>query len=149
MQCYEESLKLISLNDPMELLLYFVLEHHTFQVDKYDKILNDGFSYDAWHGYNILPRLNLRNPAVRNYLKDAIRFWVKEFDIDGIRLDTADVLDFDFFSSSMIKNSIWHYMNSHFVTLFCKLFKVFICSKSGIYFIVICCFKRKERTECI
>lgn len=25
-----------------------------------------------------------------------IRFWVSEFDIDGIRLDAADVLDFDF-----------------------------------------------------
>lgn len=57
---------------------------------------NDGFSYEAWHGFNILPRLNLKNPAVKEYLKDAIRFWVKEFDIDGIRLDTADVLDFDF-----------------------------------------------------
>ncbi len=73
---------------------------------------NDGFSYDAWHGYNILPRLNLRNPAVRNYLKDAIRFWVKEFDIDGIRLDTADVLDFDFMKelrvlSREIKPEFW------------------------------------------
>ena len=25
-----------------------------------------------------------------------IRFWVSEFDVDGIRLDAADVLDFDF-----------------------------------------------------
>lgn len=57
---------------------------------------NDGFCYEAWHGYNILPRLNLKNPAVKEYLKDVIKFWVKEFNIDGIRLDTADVLDFDF-----------------------------------------------------
>ncbi len=57
---------------------------------------NDGFSYEAWHGFNILPRFNLKNPAVKNYLLDVIRFWEKEFDIDGIRLDCADVLDFDF-----------------------------------------------------
>lgn len=57
---------------------------------------NDGLSYEAWHGFNILPRLNLKNPAVKEYLKEVIRFWVREFDIDGIRLDTADVLDFDF-----------------------------------------------------
>ncbi len=57
---------------------------------------NDGFSYEAWHGYNILPRLNLWNPAVRGYLLDAVRFWCREFDIDGIRLDCADVLHFDF-----------------------------------------------------
>ena len=57
---------------------------------------NDGFSYDNWGGYNLLVKLNLRNPEVRDYLLDAIRFWVSEFDIDGLRLDTADVLDFDF-----------------------------------------------------
>ena len=27
---------------------------------------------------------------------DTVRFWIREFDIDGIRLDCADVLDFDF-----------------------------------------------------
>ena len=57
---------------------------------------NDGFSYDNWGGYNLLAKLNQRNPAVRDYICDVIRFWVSEFDIDGIRLDAADVLDFDF-----------------------------------------------------
>lgn len=57
---------------------------------------NDGFSYDNWGGYNLLVKLNQRNPAVRDYICDVIRFWVSEFDIDGIRLDAADVLDFDF-----------------------------------------------------
>ena len=33
---------------------------------------------------------------MQNYHYDTIRFWVDEFDIDGIRLDAADVLDFDF-----------------------------------------------------
>ena len=33
---------------------------------------------------------------MQNYHFDTIRFWVNEFDIDGIRLDAADVLDFDF-----------------------------------------------------
>ncbi|MBO5145507.1 MAG: alpha-amylase [Lachnospiraceae bacterium] len=57
---------------------------------------NDGFSYDNWGGYNLLVKLNQRNPAVRDYICDVIRFWVSEFDVDGIRLDAADVLDFDF-----------------------------------------------------
>lgn len=57
---------------------------------------NDGFSYENWGGYNLLVKLNQRNPAVCNYICDVIRFWVSEFDIDGIRLDAADVLDFDF-----------------------------------------------------
>ena len=57
---------------------------------------NDGFSYGNWGGFNLLVKLNQRNPEVQNYHFDTIRFWVDEFDIDGIRLDAADVLDFDF-----------------------------------------------------
>ena len=57
---------------------------------------NDGFSYDNWGGYNLLVKLNQRNPDVQNYICDVIRYWVSEFDVDGIRLDAADVLDFDF-----------------------------------------------------
>ena len=57
---------------------------------------NDGFSYDNWGGYNLLVKLNQRNPEVQNYICDVIRYWVSEFDVDGIRLDAADVLDFDF-----------------------------------------------------
>lgn len=57
---------------------------------------NDGFSYENWGGYNLLAKLNQHNPAVRDYICDVIRFWVKEFDIDGIRLDAADVLDFSY-----------------------------------------------------
>lgn len=57
---------------------------------------NDGFSYENWGGYNLLVKLNQQNPAVRDYICDVIRYWVAEFDIDGIRLDAADVLDFTF-----------------------------------------------------
>lgn len=57
---------------------------------------NDGFSYENWGGYNLLAKLNPHNPAVKEHICDAIRFWVSEFDIDGIRLDAADVLDFNY-----------------------------------------------------
>ena len=57
---------------------------------------NDGFSYENWGGYNLLVKLNQHNPAVKDYICDVIRFWVKEYDIDGIRLDAADVLDFNY-----------------------------------------------------
>lgn len=73
---------------------------------------NDGFSYENWGGYNLLVKLNQRNPAVRDYIADVIRFWVSEFDIDGIRLDAADVLDFDFMKmlrwvASEVKEDFW------------------------------------------
>ena len=60
---------------------------------------NDGFSYENWGGYDLLAKLNQSNPAVRDYICDVVRFWVSEFDIDGIRLDAADVLDFDYMKS--------------------------------------------------
>lgn len=56
----------------------------------------DSFGYEAWQGHFELPCLNLFNPGVRSYLFDVIRFWIDEFDIDGIRLDCANVLDFNF-----------------------------------------------------
>ena len=58
--------------------------------------LGDPFGYEAWQGHFELPCLNLYNQQVKDYLFDVIRFWMDEFDIDGIRLDAADVLDFDF-----------------------------------------------------
>ena len=57
---------------------------------------NDGFGYEAWRNCFELVNLNLQNPEVRNYLLDVIDFWIDTFDIDGIRLDCADCLDFYF-----------------------------------------------------
>lgn len=57
---------------------------------------NDSFSYENWGGHDLLAKLNQHNPAVRDYICDVIRFWVSQFDIDGIRLDAADVMDFDY-----------------------------------------------------
>ena len=73
---------------------------------------NDGFSYENWGGYNLLVKLNQRNPEVQNYICDVVRFWVSEFDIDGIRLDAADVLDFDFMrtlrhTADEVKKDFW------------------------------------------
>ena len=73
---------------------------------------NDGFSYENWGGYNLLVKLNQRNPAVRDYICDVIRFWVSEFDVDGIRLDAADVLDFEFMkalrrTADQVKPEFW------------------------------------------
>lgn len=57
---------------------------------------DDGFSYETWGGHDLLPKLNLYDPEVRNYHFDTVRFWISEFDIDGIRLDAADVLEQSF-----------------------------------------------------
>ena len=56
----------------------------------------DGFSYESWRGCAELVNLNPWEEAVREYLLGVIDFWIEEFDIDGIRLDCADCLEFSF-----------------------------------------------------
>ena len=57
---------------------------------------NDGFWYEGWEGHYELVKLNLRNPAVADYILDTVKFWAGEFGIDGLRLDVAYCLDLDF-----------------------------------------------------
>ena len=66
---------------------------------------NDGFSYEAWRNCFELVNLNLQNQQVRDYLLDVIDFWIDEFDIDGIRLDCADCLDFGFMEQMRARTS--------------------------------------------
>ncbi len=56
----------------------------------------DPFSYAGWNGHHNLVKLNVLHPQVEEHLFDAVRFWIEEFEIDGLRLDAADVLDIAF-----------------------------------------------------
>ena len=57
---------------------------------------NDGLWYEGWEGHYDLVKLNLQNEEVVNYLLDTVGFWIDYFDIDGIRLDVAYLLDRNF-----------------------------------------------------
>ena len=57
----------------------------------------DHFSYEGWAGHYDLVKLNLQNSHVTEHLLDAVRYWIDEFDIDGLRLDAANVMDVNFF----------------------------------------------------
>lgn len=54
------------------------------------------FSFNAWRGIYELANLNLNNQNVRDYLLDVVRNWIRTYKIDGIRLDCADCLEFEF-----------------------------------------------------
>lgn len=56
----------------------------------------DGLWYEGWEGHYELVKLNLQNPAVVEYLFGCIRKWIDEFEIDGLRLDVAYMLDRNF-----------------------------------------------------
>ncbi len=57
---------------------------------------NDGLWYEGWEGNYDLVKLNLHNEDVVNHLLSAVKFWIDEFDIDGLRLDVAYCLTQDF-----------------------------------------------------
>lgn len=61
-----------------------------------DSNYHDGLWYEGWEGHYELVKLNLRNEEVVQYLFRCIEGWVREFDIDGLRLDVAYCLDRDF-----------------------------------------------------
>ena len=73
---------------------------------------NDGFSYEGWAGHTSLVKLNLGCRNVRDHLLEAVKFWIEEFEIDGLRLDAANVISVDFLSelssfSKKIKKDFW------------------------------------------
>lgn len=72
----------------------------------------DPFHYEGWSGHYDLAKLDTENPQTREYLLGTVERWIREFDIDGLRLDAADVLSRDFMTAlasrcKSIKESFW------------------------------------------
>ncbi|MGN1096403.1 MAG: alpha-amylase family glycosyl hydrolase, partial [Christensenellales bacterium] len=73
---------------------------------------NDGFWYEGWEGHYELVKLNLNNNEVVEYLLGCVKFWVDEFDIDGLRLDVAYCLNENFMRrlrefTNCLKSDFW------------------------------------------
>lgn len=78
----------------------------------YSSPMGDDFTYNSWSGHYNLVQLNLKNSEVVDYLFGAIKMWADDLGIDGLRLDVADVLDFDFMKqlssfSRELKDDFW------------------------------------------
>jgi len=67
-----------------------------FQIDGDTIIKKPEPNYARWAGCRSLPEWNHRNPKVREYLLSVVRYWIRQYDIDGWRLDTTDYLPPDF-----------------------------------------------------
>jgi glycosidase len=64
-----------------------------FHVRDGNSNYNDGFYYEGWEGHYDLVKLDLHNPAVKDYLKEVVSGWVRDYGIDGLRLDVAYCLE--------------------------------------------------------
>jgi len=87
---------------------YWYLNINFSQNNQY----NDGFSYEGWAGHKSLAKLNLECCDVRDHLLGAVKYWIEDFNIDGLRLDAANVISVDFlkelsFFSKNLKKSFW------------------------------------------
>ncbi|MFT8708934.1 MAG: glycoside hydrolase family 13 protein [Sporolactobacillus sp.] len=76
-------------------------------------------SYDTFAFTPKMPKLNTANPEVQQYLLDIATYWIREFDIDGWRLDVANEVDHAFWkkfheavlavkSDVYIVGEVWH-----------------------------------------
>lgn len=69
-----------------------------FNIDfRGDSPYHDGFGYENWEGHAELVKLRLENADLQRDLMDAVRFWIDEFGIDGLRLDVSYLLPQWFF----------------------------------------------------
>ncbi|MBL7183687.1 MAG: alpha-amylase [Anaerolineae bacterium] len=59
---------------------------------------DSGIGYRTFFGVPSMPQVNVANPAARDWLIDIARFWLREFDVDGYRLDHANGPGPDFWS---------------------------------------------------
>lgn len=50
-----------------------------------------------WHD---VAQFDYRNPALRDSMIDAMKYWVKKYDIDGFRCDMAELLPIDFWKQT-------------------------------------------------
>ncbi|OHD36077.1 MAG: hypothetical protein A2355_07880 [Spirochaetes bacterium RIFOXYB1_FULL_32_8] len=59
-------------------------------------------SYKAWHNVPNVPKLNTNNPETRKYLIDSAVHWLKEYGIDGLRMDVVRHIEQDFWKDFRI-----------------------------------------------
>lgn len=50
-------------------------------------------TYEAWYGVLNMPQLQQANPSTRAYFLDVAAHWLREFHIDGWRMDVAQFVD--------------------------------------------------------
>jgi glycosidase len=55
------------------------------------------------HDWSDVAELNYDNPALRRYMIDMLKFWLKDFDLDGFRCDVAGEVPTDFWEQARVE----------------------------------------------
>ena len=67
--------------------------------DWYKKSQEGKFRSTPWRDYDDIINFDYNNPELRKYMTDALKFWIREFDIDGYRCDLAGFVPIDFWEN--------------------------------------------------
>ncbi len=71
-------------------------EYYDWFVIKGERPISDPLNYEVFAGCNYMPKWNTSNTDVQEYLISIATYYIKEFDIDGWRLDVSDEISHDF-----------------------------------------------------
>jgi len=67
-----------------------------YHLDEFPVSLKKANYYTFANGVAHMPKVNLQNKDLRDYFLQVAKYWIKEVDIDGYRLDVCDELSHDF-----------------------------------------------------
>ncbi|MBK7215022.1 MAG: alpha-glucosidase C-terminal domain-containing protein [Bacteroidales bacterium] len=71
----------------------------TEHPDWYDKDYKGDFRPTPWWDWSDIIDLDYSKPELRKYMTEALKYWVKEADIDGYRCDVAGFVPVDFWNN--------------------------------------------------
>lgn len=91
----------------MHVILDWVANHSSWDnalvedhPDWYMKSRDGKFQSTPWRDYDDIVDFDYRQPEMRKYMTDALKFWVTEYDIDGYRCDVASFVPIDFWENA-------------------------------------------------
>lgn len=67
--------------------------------DWYTKTAEGNFQPTPWYDWGDIIDFDYNNPELRQYMTEALKYWVKEADIDGYRCDVAGFIPVDFWEN--------------------------------------------------
>jgi 1,4-alpha-glucan branching enzyme len=68
--------------------------------DWYTKTEEGNFQPTPWYDWDDVIDFDYDNPGIRKYMTEALVYWVKDFNIDGYRCDTAGFIPTDFWNNA-------------------------------------------------
>ena len=68
--------------------------------DWYIKSREGKFQSTPWRDYDDIIDFDYSKPGLRKYMTDALKFWVKEYGIDGYRCDVASFIPLEFWENA-------------------------------------------------